>query len=269
MSKKVKKIKRILNCIPSAQMENDWTYENAAEAGVLAAPAPLPAVVDLRESWWEVGDQGVTGSCVGWATADSVLRWHFVKANRLNPNELLSVRFIWMAAKETDEFISQPTTFIEKVGTSLKAALDIARKFGVVKDGILPFKSGKLFPDDAKTFYAIAAQLKIDSYFNLGQDLAYWRVWLATKGPILTRLDVDQTWRNAESGGNGNLDVYQPYPPNSPLRGGHAVTLVGYMADRFIVRNSWGKTWGDQGFGYASPAYAQTAFTEAYGVSVY
>jgi hypothetical protein len=264
MTKKAGSIKRILNCVPSPQMENDWTYENASEAGVLAAPVPLPATVDLREPWWNIGDQESTGSCVGWATADSVLRWHFVKANRLDPDVLLSVRFIWMAAKETDEFISQPTTFIERVGTSLKAALDIARKFGVVSDSVLPFGSSKLYPDDIKTFYAMAAQLKILSYFNLGRNLMRWREWLALQGPILTRLDVDDTWFNAKNT-FGNLDVYEA--PREPA--GHAVALVGYTQDRFIVRNSWGeKDWGDAGFGYASFAYAQAAFTEAYGITV-
>ena len=51
-------------------------------------------------------------------------------------------------------------------------------------------------------------------------------------------------------------------------RGGHAIALVGYTPDRFIVRNSWGTGWGDKGFAYASLAYAKDAFTEAYGISV-
>ena len=50
--------------------------------------------------------------------------------------------------------------------------------------------------------------------------------------------------------------------------GGHAVALVGYTADHFIVRNSWSTTWGDKGFAYASYPYATEAFTEAYGVNV-
>lgn len=255
--------KRILNVLPSKNPEKDWVFENATEAGLLAAPAAMPAKKDLRKAWWAINDQGATGSCVGWATADSVLRWMFVNAGRITPAQVLSARFMWMAAKETDEFITRPTTFIEADGTSLKAALDIARKYGVVFDSVLPFKVPTLYPNPANTFYALAAKLKITSYFNLAQNLANWKTWLATTGPILTRLDVDSTW-DAAAENNGNLDVYQP----QATRGGHAVAIVGYTATRFIVRNSWGKGWGDKGYGYASPSYAQQAFTEAYGVTL-
>jgi hypothetical protein len=263
MSETESPVKRILNCIPSRETERDWTIDNAYAAGVLAAVAPIPSSVDLREPWWTIGDQHSTGSCVGWALADSVLRWHFVDESRLAKNRRLSPRFVWMAAKETDQFVSRPTTFIETDGTSLKAALDIARKFGVVLDSVLPFRYGKLYQGEANTFYAIAAQMKIASYFNLSRKLGRWREWLAIHGPILTRLDVDATWDNA-SATEGRLEEYQP----DTTRGGHAVALVGYTQDHFIVRNSWGVDWGDSGFGYASNAYATAAFTEAYGVSV-
>lgn len=258
-----KRVKRILNVNPSPKVENDWTFEHAAAAGIAAAAPTLPPSKDLRAAWWTINDQGSTGSCVGWSTADGLLRWHFVTAGRLDKKELLSPRFTWMASKETDPFITQPTTFIETEGTSLKAALDVARKFGAVRDSVLPFNSGELYPGDAQTFYALASQLKIASYFNLAGDLQKWRTWLATKGPILTRLDVDKTWDDA-SDNAGNMDEYQP----NTTRGGHAVALVGYRKDRFIVRNSWGTGWGDKGFGYASFAYAQAAFTEAYGIAV-
>jgi hypothetical protein len=262
--KQVTAQKRILNCIPSSQVERDWVLENAIGSEMAAAPAKLPDHVDLRDPQWGVGDQMETGSCVGWATADAVLRYSFAKAGRIDLKDLLSVRFIWMAAKETDEYPTPPTAFIEEDGTSLKAALDVARKYGEVTESILPFEPIKLYAGDVNTFYAIAAKLKIAAYFNLHRKPDGWRTWLAMKGPVLTRLGVDATWDNATNT-NGNLDVYQP----DTVRGGHAVAMVGYTAEgRFIVRNSWGTSWGDKGFGYASAAYAQAAFTEAYGVTV-
>jgi hypothetical protein len=264
MSEKIKPAQRILNCIPSRNVENDWQFEHAFAALFFMAPKKIPDAVDLREDWWGIGDQGFTGSCVGWAAADSVLRWHFVKANRINPDELLSPRFVWMAAKETDMLVSFPSSFLEHEGTSLKAALDIVRKYGIVKDSFLPFNSRELYGGDPKMFYAEAAKLKISSYFNLGRNPANWKNWLFSKGPILARLNVDDTWDKALRT-KGNLDVYHP----ETTRGGHAVALVGYTRDRFIVRNSWGVVgWGDRGFAYASLAYAKKAFVEAYGVSL-
>jgi hypothetical protein len=236
----------------------------ALQSDTVAAPGPLPASVDLRAEWWDVGDQMQSGSCVGWATADSLARWHLVKLGRISEADHLSVRYVWMAAKETDEFTSRPTTFLEREGTSLKSALDVARKYGLVLESALPFGKAQLYTGDWKTFYALASQLRINAYFNLGIDPHAWRTWLSNGGPILTRLDVDETWDNA-TGTAGNLDVYKPLT----ARGGHAVALVGYTADRFIVRNSWGTPWGDQGYGYASIAYAQAAFTESYGITVY
>jgi C1A family cysteine protease len=264
MSEKIKPVQRVLNCKESPKKELDWQFEHAFAALLFAKPKKIPDTVDLREDWWGIGDQGSTGSCVGWAAADSVLRWHFVKANRINPNEQLSTRFIWMAAKETDMLVSIPTSFIEHEGTSLKAALDIARKYGIVKDSFLPFNSRELYAGDPKTFYAEAAKLKISSYFNLGRNPANWKSWLFLKGPILARLNVDDTWDKALRT-KGNLDVYN----KKTSRGGHAVALVGYTQDRFIVRNSWGTVgWGDRGFAYASLAYARNAFVETYGVSL-
>jgi len=178
----------------------------------------------------------------------------------------LSPRFGWMGSKETDQFTARPETFIEGAGTSLKAAMDIVRKYGAVVMSLLPFHIGtKMYTGDDNAFYAAAAQRKIASYFNLQRNLNQWKSWLAAHGPILVGLSVDHTWDNATATG-GNLDVFMP----NTVRGGHAVALVGYTASgRFIVRNSWGTGWGDHGFGYASPAYiAAGFFDESYGVTL-
>ena len=90
-------------------------------------------------------------------------------------------------------------------------------------------------------------------------------VGLAETGPILVALLVDGSWDGAGLNG-GKIDTFDP----NSVRGGHAVAVVGYRTDgRCIVRNSWGTTWGDKGFGYVSPAYiADSFFPESYGVTL-
>jgi C1A family cysteine protease len=259
-------IRRICNLVPSKATENDWMFEHAVESGALGAVAALPPSKDLRESWWDVGNQGETGSCVGWASTDGVMRFHLVAAARLARKERLSPRFTWMASKETDEFTSRPGTFVEEAGTSLKAAMDICRKYGVVLESMLPFDIQTLmYTGDENTLYASAAQRKAAAYFNLAKNLQQWRTWLATSGPIMAGVNVDATWDGADET-HGLLDTFQP----DTVRGGHAICVVGYRKDgRFIIRNSWGTSWGDKGFGYASETYIKGAFfPESYGIKL-
>ncbi len=253
-----RKTRYILNCIPSRDTDRDWGYAAAISAGVVR-DGRVPASVDLRAGWWAVRDQKDTGACVGFATADGVLRYHFVKAGWLEKDDRPSPRFIWMANKETDPYTEYPTTFIEQEGTFVKLALAVARRYGCVLEKDLPMKGG-LSRLGMETFYTRAAKLRIASYHNLGTDPKAWRGWIANQGPVLTRLDVDSTFSNATK----KTSVLSTYRPRT-ARGGHAVCLVGYTPGHFIVRNSWGRSWGDAGFAYATDAYAIEAFTEAYG----
>ena len=249
----------VLNCVASTGTDTDWTLEDAVAAEAIRVRQRVPRSRDLRASWWGVRNQLSTGACVGFATADGVLRWHFVDAGRMGRTDRPSPRFIWMANKETDEITSFPTTFLDAAGTQTKLALHVARRYGCVMEGDLPM-SGRLSRLEPAAFYATASRYRISSYYNLGDSLDGWRRWIAFQGPILTRLNVDRTWdRAAETAG-----VLAEFLP-AIVRGGHAVCLVGYTPDHFIVRNSWGTRWGDGGFAYASNAYAQDAFPEAYG----
>jgi len=99
----VKPEDRILNCIPSKKMKNDWGFTAAVGSNILEAPPEIPPSVDLREDWWAIGDQKDTGSCVGWASADAILRWHMVKARKIENNEKLSVRFQWKIFMRTSK----------------------------------------------------------------------------------------------------------------------------------------------------------------------
>lgn len=258
---------RICNLVPSRNLQDDWGFASALAADALESPvAALPPSVNLQAEWWKIGDQGSTGSCVGWASTDGVLRYHMVKSGKIPKPGLLSSRCTWMASKETDEFTNRPQSFVEEAGTSLKAAMIFLNKYGAVPESLLPFKLGStMYAGNENAFYANAASRRINAYYNLGKNLIQWRTWLATQGPFMAGLNVDKTWDNATAT-KGNLDTFQP----NTTRGGHAICVVGYTADkRFIIRNSWGEKWGDKGFAYASEAYINAGFfNESYGITV-
>jgi Papain family cysteine protease len=255
----------VLDAIAAARRsrapEDDYDLSKARDDGELGE-APLPESVDLREPWHTVPDQGRTASCVGWSIADSVLRWHLVKAGRLDPATRLSARHIWMSAKETDAREDYPSTFLEQDGTSLKAGLDVVRRFGAVLETELPWEGG-LAPGTPDAFNASAASRRIAAYFNLGADdpearFAGWRRWLAEHGPVAVLIQMDGHVEAAA------LDAFDP----GSVDGSHSAALFGYGPGYFLLRSSWGPTWGDGGYARMSLPYAADAVLESYGIVV-
>ncbi len=53
---------------------------------------------------------------------------------------------------------------------------------------------------------------------------------------------------------NGKSDKTWYYSSNRQAQG-HAVTIVGYNADGFIIKNSWGSSWGNKGYAVVSYDY--------------
>jgi C1A family cysteine protease len=70
--------------------------------------------------------------------------------------------------------------------------------------------------------------------------------------PVLLSVVVDDYWDMCS---NSNPI---PEPAMETARGSHYVCVVGYWAvggqhtERYLVCNSWGKYWGDYGFGWMS-----------------
>lgn len=251
---------RVLNLQPSTKTDDDYTMLNAIRSGVIEAKSP-PSSVDLRADWWDVSDQGASGACVGFGTADGLLRYLFTKQKSINPGERLASGILWQAAKETDTFTDQATTFIALEGTSIKAALTFAQSKGIVRESVAPF--GTLYTKDAATFYRLAAQLRLSGVYNLGKNFNNWKQWLSTSGPIVAAINVDSSFEKCS--GNGKLDKYDV----NNIFGGHCICFVGYTSDnRIIIRNSWGTQWGDKGFAYASVDWIMKACLEAYGAVI-
>jgi hypothetical protein len=263
---------RVLNVGPSPAREEDHTPAAAEEAGHLRAVDP-PERVDLRAPWYTVRDQGKTGSCVGWALADSVMWRQLVGAGRLEQDERLSPRFMWMAAKEMRAKLTEvkgepawrPTTFLEQGMTDVKSALDVARMFGAALETDLPFDDG-LYPDTIDGFYESAAQRKVEHYYRLDPAgyaatwFLHWRRWIDQHGPVLVVLRVDKQFVDGVS----KLDDFDH--DSASLQ--HAAALVGYAPNGFLIRCSWGENWGQNGYAVATERYLEEATLESYGVVV-
>jgi hypothetical protein len=251
----------------SPARERDWP---ARKDGRLKERRP-PRRLDLREDrpWYSVRNQGQTGSCVGWALADSVMRWQLVEGGRLQPHQSLSARFIWMASKEyraqrmlLDEW--QPSTFLEEAPTTAKDALEVARRYGAVTDRTLPW-SGPLHRGPVDDFFSRAAELRIRAFHSLdhddfGERERQWRQWLHQHGPVLLVVEVDRTFVAARKA--AAIDAFRPR--RTPYL--HACALVGYDESGFILRNSWGRRWADGGDARVTPRWLAAGAQESYGV---
>jgi hypothetical protein len=265
---------RVLNVGPSPDRASDHTPAAALEEQDLR-PVDPPERVDLRAPWYTVGDQHKTGSCVGWALADSVMWRQLVRAGQLAEEDRLSPRFMWMAAKEMRAKLTEaeggpgwhPTTFLEQGMTDVKSALDVARTFGAALEVDLPF-DGELYPGQIEHFYDSARQRKITHYYRLdpadeppSEWFAHWRRWIHQHGPVLIVVGVDRNFGDNAPEPLEALDF-------DSVSEQHAAALVGYEPSGFIVRSSWGSDWGDGGYKLASEAYLDQATVESYGVVV-
>jgi hypothetical protein len=47
---------------------------------------------------------------------------------------------------------------------------------------------------------------------------------------------------------NNSITMWKPNYRGQKTQGGHAMTVVGYNKDGFIIRNSWGYWWGNKGY---------------------
>jgi hypothetical protein len=113
----------------------------------------------------------------------------------------------------------------------------------------------------------------VDDAANAAANPDRWRSWLSSKGPLLVRLVPDQSFVDNK----GSLEKYDEDailfrgPDGRPANAQTAALLVGYTGcqnGRFILRNVWGRSWGEDGHAELSEDYARRAITEAWGIHV-
>jgi C1A family cysteine protease len=107
-----------------------------------------------------------------------------------------------------------------------------------------------------------AAAYKIASYSTVTLTTAAIKSFLAAGHPVIVGGPVNSAFMYLT-----NNQVLGAFTGNS--LGGHCYCLVGYDDTKgaYKFMNSWGTTWGSQGFGYIAYGYEKSWWTEAYVIN--
>lgn len=211
-------------------------------------------MVDYSPEMSEVKNQGQKGSCVGFAVA-AMIEWQQQQEylreqeqgntyTRDKKHYDLSEQWIYHKAREIDGFSN------DSGGTTIRAAMKIVNKYGV------PPEEGWKYDDHIigrpKFWsYSTAKWAKSKSYYKI-DTIEEMKDTLDNIGPFVTGVMVFYEFFYPDS--NGYID----YPSNTNnYYGAHAICIVGYDDERqyFKFKNSWGKNWGNNGYGWLPYSY--------------
>ena len=205
----------------------------------------LPARSDLRPDCPEVYDQLATQSCTGNSGAFLV---HFDLLREHGEAAAPSRLFPYYNARALEGTESLDC------GACYRDIFRAMGKKGICSEEHWPFDPDQVTtaPDDAA--YEAAAQLLVKSYHRVGQSADLIRSVLASGLPVGCGITVYESLESDQVASSGVI----PLPSTSEAKlGGHAVALVGFDHARqvFLLRNSWGKKWGMDGYAWIPYGY--------------
>jgi C1A family cysteine protease len=216
----------------------------------LVNPQTLPPSVDLRPLCPPVYDQGQLGSCTGNGLA-GVHEFAQMKEAALDTSlEVFtpSRLFIYYNERKIEDTISSDS------GAQIHDGISVLANIGVCSEDDLPYNIKKFTTAPTDAQYASALENKAVTFGAVNQDETTLKQMLASGFPVVFGFTVYESFESEEVASTGVVPMPGMF---ESVLGGHCVVLVGFSDEKsqWIVRNSWGDSWGDGGYCYFPYSY--------------
>ena len=201
-----------------------------------------------------IEDQGQTPSCVANAYA---AQQEFIIKKRRNETLTIARAAIYSQGKrsyEGDDFTEE--------GMFIPSAVQVGMNFGYVNESDFAFTDTNLSAEVPENLWH--TEYKEANYSEVTLTVAAVKKALYTQGPVLFALDFPTEWDYPPATGR-----LQDGLKTGDGSGGHCMLIVGYSdtLQCFRLRNSWGPTWGDNGYGWMPYDMLEVRGWNAYVVS--
>ncbi len=219
--------------VPDLPDHRDLTY--AAPANFLMA---LPTMVDLRPHCPPVYDQGQLGSCTANAIAGAI---QFEQIKQSIQDFTPSRLFIYYNERALENTIDSDS------GAQTRDGMKVVAKQGAPPETDWPYDTQEFTQKPPQIAFADGAKHRVLSYQRVSRVLNQFKGCLASGFPFVFGFTVYDAFESSAVAHSGHASMPQP---GEQAVGGHAVLAVGYDDSEqwFIVRNSWGATWGIKGY---------------------
>ena len=210
----------------------------------MLAPLRLPTSVDLRNKMKPVMDQGDLGSC----TACSLVGQYSYKV----PSHTGSALFLYYNERVADRTINYDA------GSTITTGIRCLQQSGLCTEAMWPYIISKFTNKPSTGAYNNGLLHKVTSANKLSNTLSTLKSTLANGNCFTFGFLVYSSFQSASVARTGIV----PLPSRrEQLLGGHAVTCCGYDDARrwFIIRNSWGTSWGASGYFYMPYSYVSNS----------